>query len=151
MITRYHCGERIQEDEVGGARDMNWEKHKWLQGFGWGNLKDCDQFEDLGIDEDHIKMNVKEMEREGVVWFYVAQVKSKWRAVVNTVMNLRIDICALLRFYAAKNSSLLLTFRNKLSLSSSRVKLSEHRPAEERFQSCGLLTINENSQCPPWA
>jgi hypothetical protein len=46
-------------------------------------------------------MDVKEMEHEGVVWFHLAQVKSKWRAVVNTVMILRIDICALLGFYAA--------------------------------------------------
>ena len=101
MITRYHCGERIQEDEVGEARDMNWGKHKYLQDFGWGNLKGCDQFKDLRIDKDHIKMDVKEMEREGVVWFHLVRVKSKWRAVVNTVMNLRIDICARLGFYAA--------------------------------------------------
>jgi hypothetical protein len=41
------------------------------------------------------------MEREGMVWFHLARVKSKWRAVMNTVMNLRIDICASLGFYAA--------------------------------------------------
>jgi len=68
MITRYHCGERIEEDEMSGA---------CLQGFGWGNLKGCDQFEDLGIDEDNIKLDIKEMERDGVVWFHLAQIKSK--------------------------------------------------------------------------
>jgi len=61
MIIRYHCGERIQEDEVSGACGMNWGKHKCLQGFGWGNLNGCDQFEGLGIDEDNIKLDIKEM------------------------------------------------------------------------------------------
>jgi hypothetical protein len=45
-------------------------------GLWLGKPEGCDQFEDLGIDEDHIKMDVKEMEREGVVWFHLALVKS---------------------------------------------------------------------------
>lgn len=46
-------------------------------------------------------MDVKEMERESVVWLHLALVKSKWQAVVKTAMNVRIDICAFLGFYAA--------------------------------------------------
>ena len=35
-------------------------------------------------------MNVKEMVWEGVCWINVYQDGHKWRAVVNTVMNLRV-------------------------------------------------------------
>jgi len=34
------------------------------------------------------KMDLKEIECEGVVWIQQAQDKVQWRAIVNTVMNL---------------------------------------------------------------
>jgi hypothetical protein len=39
---------------------------------------------------DNIKIDFKEMEWGGMDWIDVAQDRDRWRALVNTVMNLRI-------------------------------------------------------------
>jgi hypothetical protein len=39
---------------------------------------------------DNIKMNVREIGRDGMDWSNVAQDRDQWRALVNTVMNLRV-------------------------------------------------------------
>jgi hypothetical protein len=41
--------------------------------FLWGNLKETDHLEDLGVDGDGIKIDLKEREWDGMGWFYVAQ------------------------------------------------------------------------------
>jgi hypothetical protein len=35
-------------------------------------------------------MNLKEIDCEGVDWIHVAQYRDRWRALVDTVMNLRV-------------------------------------------------------------
>jgi hypothetical protein len=40
--------------------------------------------------EDNIKMDLREIGREGVDWIYQAQDRDQWWAVVKTVMNLRV-------------------------------------------------------------
>jgi hypothetical protein len=40
--------------------------------------------------EDNIKMNLKEILWEGVVWVHLSQDRDCWRALVGTVMNLRV-------------------------------------------------------------
>jgi hypothetical protein len=40
--------------------------------------------------EYEIKMDLKEIFWEGVEWIHLAQVRDRWRAVVNAVMNLRV-------------------------------------------------------------
>jgi hypothetical protein len=39
---------------------------------------------------DNIKMDLRELEWGGKDWIYVPQDREQWRALVNTVMNLRI-------------------------------------------------------------
>jgi hypothetical protein len=39
--------------------------------------------------DDNIKLDLKETECEGVEWIHLAQDRVQWRAVVDTVMNLR--------------------------------------------------------------
>jgi hypothetical protein len=39
--------------------------------------------------EDSIKVNIREIGLEGMNWIYLAQDRDDWRALVNTVMNLR--------------------------------------------------------------
>jgi hypothetical protein len=40
--------------------------------------------------EDGLKMDLGEIGWGGVEWFYLAQDRDRWRAVVNAVMNLRV-------------------------------------------------------------
>jgi hypothetical protein len=39
---------------------------------------------------DNIKMNLREIGRDGVDWIELAQDRDQWRALVNKVMNLRV-------------------------------------------------------------
>jgi hypothetical protein len=39
---------------------------------------------------DNIKMDLRETERDGIHWNDLAQDRDQWRALVNTVMNLRV-------------------------------------------------------------
>jgi hypothetical protein len=40
--------------------------------------------------EDNIKMDLREVEWVGIDWIGVDQDRDRWRALVNTVMNLRV-------------------------------------------------------------
>jgi hypothetical protein len=40
--------------------------------------------------EDNIKMDLREMEIDGVNWIQLAQKRVQWRALVKAVMNLRV-------------------------------------------------------------
>jgi hypothetical protein len=40
--------------------------------------------------EDNIRMDLREIGWEGVDWIHLAQDRDQWRAVVKTVMNLRV-------------------------------------------------------------
>jgi hypothetical protein len=39
---------------------------------------------------DNIKMDLREIVWDGVDWMDMAQVREQWRALVNTVLNLRV-------------------------------------------------------------
>jgi len=40
--------------------------------------------------QDNIKMDLQDVECEGMDWFDVAQDRDRWRALVNAVMDLRV-------------------------------------------------------------
>jgi hypothetical protein len=44
----------------------------------------------MRIWEDNIKIDVQEVEWVGMDWIELAEVRDRWRALVNAVMNLRV-------------------------------------------------------------
>jgi hypothetical protein len=59
-------------------------------GFWWGNLREGDNLEDLGVDGDTIKTYVQELAWRNMNWICLAQGRNRLRVVVNAVMNFRI-------------------------------------------------------------
>ena len=59
--------------------------------FQWGNLREGYYLEDPGVDGRIILKRILEKLDGGTDWFALAQDKDKWRALVNTVMNLRVS------------------------------------------------------------
>jgi hypothetical protein len=78
------------------SRRMRWEEHvARMRGRGMhiGYWWEC-QKRPLGRPRrswvDNIKMDLKEIGWDGVDWIDLAQNRDQWRALVNTVMNLRV-------------------------------------------------------------
>jgi hypothetical protein len=54
------------------------------------SLKGIDHLGVSGKWEDHTKMDLMEVRLEGVDWIDLSRDRDCWRALVNTVMNLRV-------------------------------------------------------------
>ena len=60
-------------------------------GFWWGNLRERHNLEEPGIDGRIILgWSFQEVGCRGMDWIELAQVRARWRACVNTVMNIRV-------------------------------------------------------------
>jgi hypothetical protein len=57
----------------------------WLE-----NRRGRDNLEEGRRWEDNIRMDLREIGWEGVDWMQLTQACDQWRALVNTVMNLRV-------------------------------------------------------------
>jgi hypothetical protein len=82
------------------SRRMSWLGHvapiggeEVYVGVWWGNLRERDHFEDPGVDGDTIKMDLKVVGWVGwgMGWIDLAQDMDRCRALVNSVMNLRVS------------------------------------------------------------
>jgi hypothetical protein len=75
---------------MGGACDMHGGGEGCKQHFGWEAWRE----EPLGRPrrrwKDNINMDLREIEFGDVDWIHLAQDRDRWRALVNTVMNLRV-------------------------------------------------------------
>jgi hypothetical protein len=49
-----------------------------------------DHLEDQGVDGCNIAVDIQEVGWGGLGWIDLAEVRDKWRALVNAVMNLRV-------------------------------------------------------------
>jgi len=66
-----------------------WGKGEMLTGFWWGNLKERDHFEELGVTQRIIlEWILKKVGWEDMDWINLAQNRNKWFAVLNTVVKL---------------------------------------------------------------
>jgi hypothetical protein len=57
----------------------------------WGNLRERDHLGDRGVDERIILRWIFGRLNVGVDWIDLAQGRDRWRALVNAVMNLRVQ------------------------------------------------------------
>jgi len=60
------------------------------RGFWWGNLREGDYLEDLGVYGSLILKWIFEKWDGGMDWIDLAQDRHSWRALVTAVMNLRV-------------------------------------------------------------
>ena len=59
-------------------------------GFCWGNVRERDHLQDLGVDGNIIlKFIVKKRDR-GMEWIYLAQYRGRWWVLVSAAKNLRV-------------------------------------------------------------
>jgi hypothetical protein len=56
----------------------------------WESQKERDHWEDQTRWVDNNKMDLREIGWNGMDWIGLAQDRDQWRALVNTVMNLRV-------------------------------------------------------------
>jgi hypothetical protein len=73
---------------------MRWVGHvarrgrKGVYRVWWGNLRERDHLEDLGVDGKVILRWIFRNLEGGMDWIDLAQDRDRWRALVNAVMNL---------------------------------------------------------------
>jgi hypothetical protein len=75
---------------MGGACGTYGEDERCIQGFRGGNLREGDHLEDPGVDGRIILKRIFEKLGGGVDWIDLAQDMDRWRALVYTLMNLRV-------------------------------------------------------------
>jgi hypothetical protein len=82
--------DHLVDTAVDGKIILKWIFKAWdVRGMNWINLtQDRDKHSRRW--EDNIKMDLQDRECGGKDWIDLGQDRDKWRAIVNTVMNLRV-------------------------------------------------------------
>jgi hypothetical protein len=82
--------DQVKEDEMGKACSTNGKKRNAYRIL----VEMLEEKRPLGIPrrrwEDNIKMDLREIGWDGTDWIDLAQNRDHWRALLNTVMNLRV-------------------------------------------------------------
>ena len=69
-----------------------WETGKVHAGIWWGDLRECDQLEDIGLNGTIVLKLIFKIWDGDMDWFYLAQDRDTWQAFVNAAMNLWVFI-----------------------------------------------------------
>jgi hypothetical protein len=89
-LTQYCSGDKIGKNEIVGICRTYGEVQRRIRGFGG----EPEGKRPLGRPrhrwEDNIKMDLQEVGLRVMDWIDLAQDRNRWRALVNTVMNLRV-------------------------------------------------------------
>jgi hypothetical protein len=84
-----YSGYKIK-DEMGGACSTHGRDEKCIQYFGWKTWREETTGRLMRTCETNIRMDLRETGWKGVDWVRLAQDRDQWRALLNTVMNLRV-------------------------------------------------------------
>jgi hypothetical protein len=90
LLTHYFAGDKIEENEMDGACSVYRCGERREQGFGGGNLSERDQWGDPGVNGRILRWIYKKMDVRvwtGLGWLGI----DRWRALVNAVMNARVQ------------------------------------------------------------
>jgi len=90
LLAKYYSGYKIEKNEMGGACNTYGGRRELHTGFWYGNLRERDHLEDPGVDGGNVKMDLQEVECEGMNWIYMAQDWDSWRTLANVIMSLRV-------------------------------------------------------------
>jgi hypothetical protein len=87
IFTKYHLGAQIKKGETGGRGGTHDRDEKWIQNFSHQKAKR--PLRELGVDKSRILKRI--LKKEGVHWIRLSKVRGQWRALVNTVINPRVQ------------------------------------------------------------
>ena len=73
---------------MGGTCSTYWAGKRCVQGFGGKICGKETTWKTQAYMEDDIKMDLQEVECEGMEWIELAQDRGRWRSLVNAVMHL---------------------------------------------------------------
>jgi len=90
LLTQYCSGDKIEQNEISGARSAYGGEEKCIQGFGGETLGKEATWETRAWIGDNVKMDLHEVGCGGRDWNELAQDRDRWQALVNVVMNFRV-------------------------------------------------------------
>jgi hypothetical protein len=90
MLLKYNWNDQIKEDEMDRVCSTHGGGEECIQGFDGKARRKVTRGRSRSRWEDNIKMGLREIGWGGMDWIRQAQDGDQWRALVNTVMNLRV-------------------------------------------------------------
>jgi hypothetical protein len=91
LLTQYCAGDKIDKNEMGGARSAYGGAERFIRGFGGKNEGKTSLGRHGRRWKDNIKTDLQEVVFGGADRIDLVQYRDRWRALVNAVMNIRVS------------------------------------------------------------